>query len=150
MAIKLVGVNKEYTYTWPDGNIEIYNAVIYEAEFGDWKGEIVVGFTEREGYGKLRKRAIVFINGHPEAEFVGTDDYDKTGHLAALIKRPDGKFMRIDEIDRRYAGFNVVNHSSQIREGREGFAALLVSSDDHKTMIQHALIQWEWRRARRE
>ncbi len=152
MPIKLRSVGK-YTHTFPDKTTENYDAIFYDAEFGDWRGEIIIGFTYREAYGRSRRRVVVFIDKHPEAEFVGSDDYDKTGHLVALIRRRDGKYMRINGIHPIYAGFNIVNHSSQISKnlgGREGFAALLVTEDDHKTMILHAIIQSTWRRARKE
>jgi predicted transcriptional regulator len=150
MAIKIDRVDENYKHRFPDGNVYTYHAVVYEVRSSDRSYRAVIGFTEKGKYGKLRTIADVFINGHHEAEFVGTDDYDMTGNLVALIKGPDGDFMHIKKIDQRYAGFNVVDHSSQISEGKKGCAALLVSSEDHRTMIQHALIQREWRRARGE
>ena len=121
MTIKLVEVDGKYQYTWPDGNKETYNAIIYRAKFGDREGKVVIGFTERVAYKKLRKRVVVFVDGYPEVEFAGTDDYDTTGNLVALIKKPDGKLMRIGEIHSEYSGLSVVDHSSQIsKEWREG------------------------------
>lgn len=114
--------------------------------------KILVGFTDRRAFGKVRKRVIVFVDGWPEAGFAGTDDYDKTGHLVAMIKRPDGKFMDINRVHSEYMGLPVVEHTSCIDRslgGRTGTAALIVTSNEHKTMIKHALIQSEWKRARK-
>lgn len=152
MAIKLVRVRSGYQYHWPDSSIESYEAIVYEADFGDRRHEIVIGFTEREAFKRVRRRVIVFVDGHPEVEFAAADDYDQTGHLISMIRNPDGTFMSINNVHSEYAGLLVVDHSSCIDKslgGRAGTAALVVTSDDHKTMIKHALIQSKWRRARR-
>lgn len=89
---------------------------------------------------------MIFIDGWPEA-----DDYSQTGHLVAMIKKPDGTFMSIKDVHSEYFGLPILDHSSCINKsfgGREGTAALVVTEDDHKTMIRHAIIQSKWRRAR--
>ncbi len=151
MPIKFGGVDR-YQYQWPDGTVETYDAVFYDVSFGDRRHSVIIGFTNREAFGRERRRVVIFVDDHPEAEFAGADDYDQTGHLVAMIRRPDGKFMDISSVHSEYAGLPVVEHSSCISRslgGRDGIAALVVTSDDHKTMIKHALIQSKWRGARR-
>ncbi|MEM2352494.1 MAG: hypothetical protein QXT26_08820, partial [Thermoproteota archaeon] len=114
--------------------------------------EIKIGFTDRVAFGKVRKRVIVFVDDHPEAEFAEADDYDQTGHLVAMIRNPDGKFMDINKVHSEYIGLPVVEHSKCIDKslgGRVGTAALVVTGEDHKIMIRHALIQSKWRGARK-
>jgi len=148
MTVKLVKVDSQYTYSWPDGSTEVYKAVIYNVVFSGQSREVLIGFTEREAYGAIRRRVVVFVDGHPEAEFCGTDDYDVTGRLVAIVRGPDRKLMDIDKISVEYVGLPVVEHSTVIARGRKGKAGLVVTECDHDLMIRHALIQSEWRRVR--
>lgn len=150
MLVRLVDVKDDYEHRWPDGDVERFKAVFYDVVFEGQRRKVVIGFTERKAFGRRRRRVIVFIDEHPTVEFAGADDYDQLGHLVALIKRPDGKFMKIDEVNLyiEYAGMTVSEHSRFIDKslgGREGAAALVVTEDDHKAMIKHALIQLKWR-----
>jgi len=151
MSIKFAGVKDNFTHKWPDGCIEEYEAISYKVYFDNKEHDVVIGFTERKAYGKTRRRIIVFIDGKPEAEFVATDDYDYTGHLVAIIKTPEGKLMDISRIHSEYIGLPVVEHARHINKslgGKSGKAALIVTADDHKTIIKHAIIQSKWRKAK--
>jgi hypothetical protein len=152
VPIRFDHVETKYQYRWPDGSVENYEAVFYDVSFGDRRHRVIIGFTNREAFGRERRRVVIFVDGWPEVEFAGADDYDLTGRLVAMIRRPDGAFMHISSVSSEYAALPVVEHSSCIDRsygGRDGTAALVVTSDDHKTMIKHALIQSKWRRARR-
>lgn len=152
MPIKVTSVRSEYEYRWPDGTVENYDTISYDAVFGDQRHEVMIGFAERRAFGRDRKRVVIFVDGWPEVEFAGADDYDRTGRLVAMIRRPDGKFMDINDVYSEYVGLSVVEHSRCIDRslgGRDGTAALVVTSDDHKAMIRHAFIQSKWRSARR-
>jgi len=94
MPIKFVET-KKFQYCWPKGPVEDYDGIIYDVTFHGEKHIVLIGFTMREAFRKRRRRVVVFIDNKPEAEFAGADDYDQTGHIVAMIKRPDGKFMKI-------------------------------------------------------
>jgi len=144
MAIKLVKVDPQYTYRWPDGSIETYKAVVYNVQ----SREVSIGFTQKKAYGTMRGRVVVFVDGYPEAEFCGADDYDITGRLVAVIKRPDGKYMDMNELNEEYVGLPIFDHSTIITKGFKGKVGLVATEYDHDLMIRHALIQSKWRRAR--
>jgi hypothetical protein len=150
MSIKLIDVIKRHVYEWPDGR-EVYNAVVYEVRFHGLKHRVLIGFTKREAFQKNRRRVVVFVDDYPEAEFAGADNYADSGLVVAMIRNPDGKYMKTDDIHSEYYGMPVADHSQYISKdfgGREGTAALIVAEDDHRTMIRHALIQSRWRKAR--
>lgn len=134
-----------YSYKWPGGSTETYDAIFYEIRFNNSVCEIVVGFTDRVAFGKQRKRVVVFINEYPMVEFAGTDDYDKTGNLVAQIKDANGKYVGLNNVPPEYSDFVIVEHSSQIKGGYRGRAAILVSNHDIKRIIEHALIQQKLR-----
>ncbi|MEM3641417.1 MAG: hypothetical protein QXH37_05815, partial [Candidatus Bathyarchaeia archaeon] len=143
MPVKFAGI-KRFEYRWPDGSRERYNAIAYDVIFFGLKHNVLVCFTTRKAFGRKRRRVVIFIDGWPEAEFAEADDYSQTGHLVAMIKKPDGTFMSIKDVHSEYFGLPILDHSSCINKsfgGREGTAALVVTEDDHKTMIRHAIIQ---------
>lgn len=151
LLVRLAGVKDRYEHHWPDGSVEEFKVVSYDVVFEDHGHEVMIGFTEREAFGRTRRRVVVFIDGHPIVEFAGADDYEQLGHLIAIIKKPDGKYMRMNEVNLyiEYAGMTVAEHSRFIDKslgGKEGVAALVVTEDDHKAMIRHALTQLKWRK----
>ena len=84
LRVKDVGQN--YKYKWPEDVETFTNFVDYVAEGADGEHQVRVGFTEREAYGKLRVRIVVWIDGYPHAEFLGADDCEKSGDVLSVIK----------------------------------------------------------------
>ncbi len=44
-----------------------------------------IGFGERYAYGKKRKRVVVWIDGHSEAQFLGAEDFGQSGEVLSEI-----------------------------------------------------------------
>ena len=148
MTIKLTGVIPKYAYKFPDGSTVTYKAVVYDVTLSGQRHEVLIGFAETKVFGTKRRGVVVFVDGHPEAEFVGADDYHVTGRLVAVVRRPDRKYMDVKDLHPEYVGLPVFDHSTFIAKGFKGKAGLVVMECDHDLMIRHALIQTKWRKAR--
>ena len=106
-----------------------------------------LGFTSRYAYGSQRKRVVVFVNGWPEAEFVGTDDYSATGDILGVIKRPQSQehYRPGDVLPLEYLGLNTITYRERIREqGAFRSLAIVTNIADFPTIIKHGLIQARW------
>jgi len=83
----VVDTGTNYIYQWPCGNEEPYpHWVDYRAIGVDGEHTVRIGFRARHTYGRDRKRVVVWIDGHPHAEFFGADDFDSSGDILAEIK----------------------------------------------------------------
>ena len=103
--------------------------------------EIRVGFGNRHTYGRDRKRVVVWINGHPHAEFLGADDFSLTGELLCELKVPGKVGQRMcryptEDIPPQYAGLSVEGLPTRVAgSGVHSAWAVVVDSSDHKSMI---------------
>src|SRR3954447_13815559 len=85
----------DLVHTWPDGNQEMYPQwIAYRAVAPDGQHLLRIGFGTRTTYGRARKRVVVWIDGHPHAEFVGADDFERSGEVLAELKVPGDRGLR--------------------------------------------------------
>ena len=155
---RLCGLQERFTYKWPSGTVEKFEKVeCYDVQvYGEWY-RFYVAYGYRWAFGKNRRRVIVFLEKgvrgvslYPLVEFSGTDSYDTTREICAFIRRPDKKYMKLDNILMypEYAQLRhyIKDHSNVILGGRKTLAALTVREDDIANIIYHAVIQGRWRR----
>ena len=97
MRVKgLTAAGIDYEYTWPSGNIERFQAWIeYQGTAPNGDRLIRIGFGVRSVYGKERAHVVVWVDGHPQAEFLGADDFDASGEILCEIKIPGDPGERI-------------------------------------------------------
>lgn len=134
----------KFSFKWPSGTTEEYG----EAHAGvvrvdDETKAIRIGFTERETAGKLRRRAVVFVNQRPRVEFVASDDFEKNGLMVAIIKTKTGRQIPPSEfVPREYEKFRVEPYNLHIT-GPNSYSnlAVLCASSDLETMVDLALIR---------
>ncbi len=92
-------------------------------------------------------RVVIWIDGYPEAEFVGTDDFDKSGEVLSEIKLPSEGSTKMcrypdDVIPERYRLFNAVGMPNRIKaSGVHNAWAVVANIADHKIMIALASLR---------
>lgn len=146
--VDMVAAGSNYEHRWPDGSVERYDAwVEYRARSRTREHLVRVAFCMRNTYGRLRRRAIVFIDGQPLAEFLGADDFDRTGEVLCEIKVADKVGKRMcrypDEvIPERYVGLPVVGLTTRVSgPGVHNAWAVVANVSDHKTMCTLAALR---------
>jgi len=152
--IKIKDAGKNYTYKWPTG-LETYDHYVRYLT-RDEKGEhdVIVAFGKSYTYGKDRIRVVVFIDGHPHAEFLGADDFESSGEVLTEIKVPGKKGERTckypnEPVPERYAAFNVVGLPLRVKGPRVRRAwAVVANIADHKTIVLLAALRRKerWRK----
>ena len=138
-------INKKYEHVWPDGDKETYQALELVS---DEDIRVTIAFTFRHIFSRDRRKVVIFFDDWPAVEFTATDDYATTGELLSLIRRRGGRdYYSSDEATPpEYMGFNTTVYSQLIRQpGAYNSIAVVVNVADIRSMLQHALIQWEWR-----
>ena len=138
------GTGKNYPYRWPD-TIEEYNFWIdYLTREGDDEYIVRIGFGIRDVYSMARARVVAWVNGQPEAEFFGIDDYSKTGDLITEIKVDGNKLCKYpdDPIPIEYSSFNVVGLPKVVdAKGIRNGWGVIANVADHKTIIHMAFLR---------
>lgn len=110
----------DYLYQWPSGNEEPYSHwVEYSAVSEDGDHRVRIGFGMRHTYGRDRKRVVVWLDGHPHAEFLGADYYEHSSDLLCEIKVPGETGERkcrypSETVPERYAGLPVVGLRTRV------------------------------------
>ena len=131
-----------FTYRWPSGGDEEFTSSRWYGvvEHGR-EHRVLVAWTERAAWGRMRKRAVAFGEAgsslYPWTEFVETDDgryaagVSDPAHPRALLK--DGA-----EIPGRFHP-GTVERTDQLFNGiRQGQSLrLVVKSDDELAMVRH-------------
>lgn len=149
VVLKKVNEAAEYTFHWWDGLNEPYERYIeYDiiaSPSGLEAGQIRLAFGTREAYGKLRRRILVFRDQmNVLAEFVGADDYEKSGLVLWLLKKPDSRedVHPDDDIPADYQRFRCVRFSDYVQGpwARGGFA-VIVHEAYHAILIEAALVR---------
>jgi hypothetical protein len=145
------GRQAPFSYMWPSGE-EVFD----EALCFNVNGDIYyVAYGSREAFGSNRRRVIVFRRSRRGktlsalVEFAGTDNWNETKLVASFIKKPDDKYARIGEAE-KLPGYNVLKdcikeHSSVIKDGKKGLAALVVREDDHEKILYHAVQRYKYK-----
>jgi len=147
-----------FEFTWPAAkgrpkNVESYpRAYETRARVNGQTVRVVVGITKRESSGKKdRERILILIDGQPLVEFIGADDFDHSRLVASIIKPDGSKHLRVgDHLPPEYAPFDTRPYNQVVTgpRAKKGMA-VVCTIDDLGTMVQHALIRWEAKRAAR-
>lgn len=163
---RLTNVGTNYVYTWPGGDQETFKFwVEYEAcdGFGDDMQEHVIriGFGEREAFGSLRQRIVVWIDRPVAIELTGADDFEVSGECLSVLQehRIEGESLKNvrhpdDPVPQRYLMFEPVAMKSRIKGDRVPNAwAVAVNVADHRKMAALAALknlERVWRQYDRE
>jgi hypothetical protein len=145
------GKQAPFSYKWPEGE-EVFDEALCFNVGGDI---YYIAYGHREAFGSNRRRVIVFRKSRrgrrltPIVEFAGTDDWSETRQITSLIKKPDNKYARVGEAE-KLAGYTVLKdyikeHSSVIKDGKKGFAALVVREDDYEKILYYAVQRYKYK-----
>ena len=139
--LRINDVGKDFTYQWPKDKETYDHFVEYIVMAEDGEHTVKIGFGRRPTYEKDRVRVVVWIDGHPEAEFFGGDDFGKSGEILSEIRIPGDTGERIcrypnEPIPERYAMFNVEGLPLRVQgPGIHGAWAVVANIGDHKALI---------------
>lgn len=131
-----------FSYRWPDGNDEKFTkARWYSLADQGREHRVLVAWTVREAWGRMRKRAVVFGESgsslYPWTEFVETDD----GRYAAGISDPAHPRALLKHgaaIPGRFSAATVERTDQLFRRIRQGPSLrLVVGSDENLEMVRH-------------
>jgi hypothetical protein len=154
VAIKDAG--RKFEYKWPSGDTEIYDYFVeYSVIAEDGQHSVKIGFGKRPVYGTDRVRVVVWIDGYPHAQFLGTDDFERSGEVLSEIKIAGSDGERIcrypdDVVPERYSMFRVEGLPIRIRDpGVYNAWAIVSNIADHKTLIALAMLRRLERRRRK-
>ena len=147
-VLNIIQVGTDYVHKWPSGNPEEFpNWIDYQAVAEDGKHIVRVSFGIRPVYGRDRLRAIVWIDGHPHAQFFEADDFAASGDLLSEIK-VRGEVGEIicrypeDAVPARYSPFHVVGLPTRVAgKGVHNAWAVVTNIADHKTLIDLAALR---------
>ena len=148
--MSIVGIKKtgkNFIYQWPEGAETYDHFVEYKTIYKDGEHNVRISFTKRYVYGKDRIRVVIWIDDHPHAEFLGADDFEKSGDLLSEIKVPGDQGERIcrypdEAIPERYAMFNVEGLPVRVQgPGVHGAWAIVANIAEHKTLITLAALR---------
>jgi len=136
----LKDVGTDYAYQWPVGIETFEHYIDYEApDTGRGKPHTIrIGFCKnRPTYGTNRIRIVVWIDGYPYAEFLGADDFEKSGEVLSVVKVGSKDCSYIDDvIPERYVPFRVVGLKTRVSgKGTRNAWAIVANVTDHKTMV---------------
>lgn len=147
--IRINDVGKDFTYQWPSsGGKETFEYFIeYLARAEDGEHVVRVGFCKRFAYGKNRMRVVVWIDEYPHAEFLGGEDFEKSGDVLSEIKIPGKIGERIcrfpeEPIPDRYAMFRIGGLPARVEGPKvHGAWAVVTNIANQKTMIALAALR---------
>lgn len=138
--VNLTDLGKNYKHEWPDRSVENYSSyVTYKTLSEKGQHDVMVTFGKRHVYGKNRVRVLVIIDKHVHAEFLGADDFNKSGDVLSEIKVPGDKGERIcrypeEPVPERYTMFNTIGLPIRVKAKRTHNSWAVVSNiADHKT-----------------
>ena len=145
---RISSVGENYDYRWPSGNTERFDHWIeYEALAVDGSHGIRVGFGYRATYGEDRSRVVIWVDGKPQAEFLGADDYTNSGDVLSELKVPGEHAQRIcrypdEPVPERYAGLPIVGLPTRVSgPSVHGAWAVVANVADHRTMCALAALR---------
>jgi hypothetical protein len=146
--LDIVEAGIDYEYTWPNGNREPFARwVEYRAAAPDGERTVRIGFGHRATYGRDRRRVVVWIDGHPQVEFVGADDFDRSGDVLAELKVPGERGERIcrypdEAVPERYAALPIVGLPTRLTGPYLHAAwAVVANIADHRTLAAVAALR---------
>jgi hypothetical protein len=146
--LDVTAVGTDYAYRWPAGNLEPYpHWVEYRALAADGTHTVRIGFGTRTTYGRDRRRVVIWIDGHPHAEFLGADDFEQSGDVLAEIRIPGATGERMcrypeEPVPERYAGLPVVGLPTRVSgPGVHNAWAVVASIADHRVLFALAALR---------
>jgi len=152
LEYKECGRISPFNFKWPDGSIERFDEALC---FSIERNVFYVAYGFRYAFGTNRRRLVVYRKGLKGktmwaiVEFVGVDDWNESKHVASLIKKPDNKFATVKEAKNlpEYKELEnyIKDHGDVIKDGKKGFAALVIREDDHEKILYHALTRYKWK-----
>jgi excisionase family DNA binding protein len=135
--------DKPFKYRWPNDFDEAYSEA-YSTTVGNDEVKVIrIGFCERESGGRLRKRALVLLDGYPTVEFTGANDFNKSRLMAGIIKMADKKQVHPSQgVPPEYQGFRVEPYNEHVIGPRcSQHLAVICKKIDLEVMANHALIR---------
>ena len=139
--MRIVGikdVGKDWIYRGFGDEVKFDYYIDYEVIDSDGRRHIArVGFIKRHRFGRDRVCAVVWIDNVLTVEFVGADDFEKTGEVLSVIKIGGRECRYPDEsIPERYIMFNVVGLPCRVTGPNVHRAwAVVTNVGNHETMI---------------
>ena len=133
-----------FEHTWPNRRVEQYKeAYAGNVEFDGSLRSVAIGFTERQSAGRARKRSVIFVDRRPLVEFVGADDFDKSGKMLSLVKRKNGKRLRPGEtIPPEYRHLRIEPYRKYVTGAyASSNQAIVCFKDELGVMAEHALLR---------
>ncbi|TWT44839.1 hypothetical protein RAS1_12570 [Phycisphaerae bacterium RAS1] len=138
----------DFAYIWPNGNREkCTSAAQIDVKLASGTRRFSIGYALRKCFGQPRRRIVVFMGRAPKivpaVEFVGTNDFADTKHVASVIKGPDNKHIRTaSDLPPEYRGFRTCVFGDEI-VGPNAFQciAILAREDERDAMLRHAIIR---------
>lgn len=138
--LKVNGAGGSFDYQWPK-EIEYFDFYVeYVGKVGNKSCIFRVGFGNRNTYGTSRARVVVWVDGTPEAEFLGADDFAVTGEVLSEIRVPGKKTVIMcrypnHSVPPRYMGLKVVGLKNRVSGIRVHNAwAVVTNISDHMTL----------------
>jgi excisionase family DNA binding protein len=106
-----------------------------------------VGFGNREAAGLMRRRVTIWLGNRAVVEFAGSNNHDKDGLLAGIIRLPGGRQLSpYQKVPDEYKGFRVERYNSIVEGPRASTnMAVVVHKDDIKSMLEHAVLRAIWK-----
>lgn len=104
-----------FTYRWPDQAETFDSATELTITSAGTTYQVRIARGDREAYGSLRRRMVIFVGSSPVAEAVGVDDHARSGMLAGLLWNTEGRMVRPGEpVPEVYDGFPLVSFIDQV------------------------------------
>ena len=142
MSLVFDGFEIPYIYRWPLGPEEYEGAIKFKADVGGRTIPVIIAFDEKEVFGALRRKVYVIVKDRVMLELTGADDYERTGLLVGVLKKPGSEeHYRPDEpIPLEFSRFTIVIHKHYIHNGFNSLAVLF-NIADIKGMADYGLLR---------
>jgi excisionase family DNA binding protein len=132
-----------FDYKWPQSEEHFENGHETTININGRAHVFKFGFTDREVAGRMRRKAVVWIDNWPLVEFASGNDYESDGLLASVIKTQGGRQLRPSaKLPEEYKGFKIDRYDSIVQGPYASRnMAVIVHKDDLKSMLEHAVIR---------
>lgn len=142
-----------FDFSWPKtgdkNNVEHYDKA-YEATrtINGQQLTFKTGFGNREVAGQMRRRVTIWLGNRAIVEFAGSNNFDKTGILASVIRLRNGRQLTpFNRVPPEYSKYKVKKYNSIVKGPRASTnMAIVVHKDDLKSMLDHAFIRATWKK----
>ena len=140
-----------FVFRWPGSDEQFARGWDFVASEATAHHRVRHALGSRHVFGRDRIHSVTWVAGSPQVEATAADDYEQSGHLVGLIKRPDGRDARsVDELPDGYGEFEIVVHREAVQGAwARRSLAVRIHAEDLQGWARHALIQADLRKARR-